>query len=186
VKRNGETVNILGSLGTPLEAPFAQFQPNVLLGSISPVLRLPVEQMSGYSFFQGKALSDVTNASAFKRAPKVIQDFIGYTEVTGKRSDGSKFSHAVALRPERMNFVLQLPPTSRVLSAMRQMENQDLDTQLKVWQQLTGIRPYSFDLEQEAARREKELRVKLEDLLTDAKVTAQYKRVFIPKEKTGF
>lgn len=184
VKRNGETVNILGSLGTPLEAPFAQFQPNVLLGSISPLLRLPVEQMSGYSFFQGKALSDVTNASAFKKAPKVIQDFIGYTEVTGKRSDGSKFQHAVALRPERMNFVLQLPPTSRVLSAMRQMENQDLDTQLKVWQQLTGIRPYSFDLEQEAARREKELRSKLEDLLTDAKVTAQYKRVFIPKEKT--
>lgn len=186
VKRNGATVNILGSLGTPLEAPFAQFQPNVLLGSISPLLRLPVEQMSGYSFFQGKALSDVTNASAFKHWPKVVQDFIGYTEVTGKRSDGSKFTHAVSLRPERMNWVLQLPPSSRVLSTMRQMGNQDMSTDLKAWQFLTGIRPYSFDLEQEAARREKELRVKLEDLLTDAKVTAQFKRVFIPKEKTTF
>lgn len=181
--KKGSTVEILGSLGTPIEQPFQAFQPNVLLGSISPLIRLPIEQMSGYSFYQGKALSDVTNASAFKRAPKVVKDFIGYTEIEGKKSDGTPFTWQVALRPERMNVVNNLPLVGRVLSSIKQMDAQDVSTQLKTWQQLIGIRPYSFDLETEAQKRENELKSKLENLLTKSGVTAQFKRTFIPKDK---
>ena len=52
----------------------------------------------------------------------------------------------------------------------------------KTLQQLVGLRPFSFDLEQEALKRERELREKLEKLLINAGVVAQFKRTFIPKD----
>ncbi len=180
-KKRGSTIEILGSLGTPIEQPFQGLQPNVLLGSISPLIRVPVEQMSGYSFFQGKALSDVTNAAAFEKAPQAIKDFIGYTDVSGKKKNGDPFNWSISLRPERMNLLLNLPPTSRVLSAMKQIGAVNVSDSAKVLQQLIGIRPFSFDLENESAKRERELRTKLENLLSNAGVTAKFSRVFIPK-----
>jgi len=181
--KKGSTVEILGSLGTPMEQPFQALQPNVLLGSISPLFRVPLEQASGYNFFQGKALSDVTNAAAFKSAPQALKDFIGFTELKGTKSDGTPFVWYVSLRPERMNLVLNLPPTSRVFSAMKQMQAVDVSEQSKILQQFVGVRPFSFDLEREAAKKEKELQRKLEDLLNNAGVVAKFSRVYIPKNK---
>jgi hypothetical protein len=184
--KKGSTVTILQGLGTPIEQPFQALQPNVLLGSVSPLLRVPVEQMSGYSFFQGKLLSDVTNAAAYRSAPGALKDFIGYTEIKGKKTDGAPFTWYVSLRPERMNIINNLPLAGRVLSSIKQMEAQDVSTQYKTLQQLVGVRPYSFDIEREADKREKEMMGKLENLLTKAGVTAQFKRTFIPKDKKGF
>lgn len=183
LKKNGDQITMITSLGTPLEAAFAQTQANVVLGSVSPLLRVPVEQMAGYSFFQGKPLSEATNAAAFQRAPKFIQDLIGFTEVKGRKSDGTPYTWYVSLHPEMMNLVLNLPPTTRVFTALKQMDAVDVDEQAKVFQQLTGVRPYSFDLERERAKREKEMMSQLENILTKAGVTAQFKRTFIPKEK---
>lgn len=180
-KKKGQTVEILGSLGTPLEQPFQQFQPNALLGSISPILRVPVEQLSGYSFFHEKPLSEVTNAASFDRAPSVVKDFIGYTKVTGTRKDGTAFEWSTSLRPERMHILLNMPPTTRVLTSLRQMTAANVSDSSKILQQLVGLRPFSFDLEQEAARRERELRQRLEKALIDAGVIAKFQRTFIPK-----
>lgn len=180
-ERRGSTLTLMTGFGTPIEQPFQAFQPNQLLGSISPLVRTPIEAATGYSFFQGKMLSDVTNAAAFKSMPDVVKDAIGYTEIEGKRSDGTPFTWYVSLRPGMMNFMLNLP-FARVLSATKQMQAVDVSNQYKVMQQLVGIRPYSFDVEQEAAKREREMREQLEDMLTKAGVTAKYKRVYVPKE----
>ncbi len=185
-KKKGETVNILSSFGTPIEAPFQQLQSNVLLGSVSPLIRVPVEQMSGHSFFQGKPLSDVTNAAAFRKAPGFLKGFIGYTELEGKRSDGTPFTWYVSLHPERMNLVLNLPPTSRVFSALKQMDAVDVAEQAKIIQFLTGVRPYSFDLQQEASKRQREMKSQLEDILTKAGVTAKFQTTYLPKQKEAF
>lgn len=182
-KKNGEIVTMLSSLGTPIEQPFAAMQANQFLGSLSPLIRVPIEQAAGYSFFQGKPLSEVTNATAFNHAPQVIKDFIGYTQINAKRSDGSPFQMQVALHPERMNILLNLPPTTRVFSALKQMDAVDVSTQQKVLQQLIGIKPYSFDLVQEAQKRQNEMKKSLETLLTNAGVTAQFKTTYIPKDK---
>lgn len=184
-KKRGDNVSLITNLGTPLEQPFQMIQANVFLGSFSPLVRLPLEQMSGYSFFQGKPLSEATNAAAFVHAPKVIQDFIGFTEVRGKKSDGTPYTWYVSLHPERMNLMLNLPPTTRVFTALKQMDAVDVSSQAKILQQLTGLRPYSFDLERERQKREKEMMSQLENILTKAGVTAQFKRTFIPKGEYG-
>lgn len=181
-KKNGNDINVIGSLGTPIEQPFSALQPNQFFGGISPILRVPFEQLTGYNIYSGKFLSDMTDATAYKHAPKVVQDFIGYTEVKTTDQKGKKNTLYVALRPERMNLMNNLPPTTRVLTSLRQLENENVTTGGKIMQQLLGVRVYSFDLEQEQAQREKELRNKLQDLLTKAKVTAKMNRVFIPKE----
>lgn len=181
-KKQGDQVTLIGNLGTPLESAFMMLQPNQFLGSISPLVRLPVEQGAGYSFFQGKPLSEVTNATAFKNWPEPIKRLIGYTEFTATKSDGTKYTHSVSLRPEMMNLVLNLPPTTRVFTAIKQMQNQDVDTGYKIAQQLIGIRPYSFDLERERQKKDREMRMQLEKLLDDADVVARFTKTFIPKE----
>lgn len=181
-KKEGQMATLYGSLGTPLEAAFSSIQANTLLGSLSPLVRVPVELGSGYNFFQGKAISEVTNATAFKNAPKAVKDLIGYTEVKAKRKDGTTYTLYMSLRPEMMHLVLNLPPTTRVLTAMKQMENADIDTQDKILQQTIGLRPYSFDLEQEAQKRENELKAKLQNVLTAAGITAQFTRTYVPKD----
>lgn len=182
-KKNGDMVNILANLGTPLEQPFQMMQANVLLGSVSPLIRLPVETGAGYSFFHGKPLSEVTNATAFQRAPKVIKDLIGFTKIEGTRSDGTPYTWNVALNPNMMNFILNLPPTSRMFTTLRQMDTADVATQAKIFQATTGVKVYSFDLEAERAKKEREMKQKLEDLLTKAGVTAQFTRTYIPQSQ---
>lgn len=182
-KKRGDQITLITNLGTPLEQPFQMMQAKVILGSVSPLIRVPIEQGAGYSFFQGKPLSEATNAAAFVHAPKFIQDLIGYTELSGTKSDGSKFTWYVSLHPEMMNLILNLPPTSRVFSALKQMDAVDVDQQAKIFQQLTGVRPYSFDLERERQKRENEMKRQLEELLTKAGVTAQFKTTYIPKAK---
>lgn len=182
-KKEGSVATMYGALGTPFEAAFSSVQPNNVLGSLSPLLRVPIESASGYNFFQGKPISEVTNATAFKNAPGPIKKLIGYTEVKAKRKDGTSYTLYMSLRPEMMHLVLNLPPTSRVLTAMKQMENADIDTSDKILQQTLGLRPYSFDLEQEAQKRENELKAKLQNVLTTAGITAQFTRTYIPKDK---
>jgi len=183
LEKRGSTVDILGSLGTPTEQVFQAWQPNAILGAISPILKVPAELATGYNFFYGKPLQDVTNAAALRKAPTIIKNFVGYTKVTGtNKKTGEDFEWEVSLKPERMHLILNLPPTSRVFSALKQMQNQKISTQAKTLQFLIGMRPFEVDLQREADRKERELRDKLQKMLQDAGIVAKFERAFIPKE----
>ena len=188
-KKEGEKVTIFGSLQTPFEQPFSAFQPNQLLGSMSPILKVPLEQMTGYSMFYGKPLSEVTNAAGYRYAPEAVRNFIGYQEVQWESKDGRKGTMYVSLNPERMNLLNSLPPTSRVISALKQVTNTDIDAGYRLLQQFTGLRPYTFDLDKEAKKRETEERKALEDILNKAGVIYKFEITGVPKNKpkaTGF
>lgn len=185
LRRDGSHVEILSTIGSPIEQPFQQLQPNQALASVSPILRVPAELMSGYSVFHGKPISEVTNAAAFKSAPEPLKDFIGFTEVQGKTKDGKEFTYYASLRPERMHLVMNLPPTARVWSTIKQLQKDDVSTNTKIWQQLVGFNPYEFDLEIEAKRREDELKGELEQVLDTANVGYSINRFIIPKDTTS-
>lgn len=181
--KNGENVNVQQGFASPLEQPFAALQPNAILGSLAPAIRVPLEQASGYNFFQGKPLSQVTNASAFAHAPKFIQDMIGFTTVKGTDSSGKAYNFYVSLKPQMMNLLLNLPPTSRVFTSLKQIETADKDQSLQATlaQQLIGTHAYSFNLTVEAQRQENQLKNQLQQMLQEAGVTASYSRSYIPK-----
>ena len=176
-KKNGSQIEVLRSLGTPLEGAFMNLHANQNLGAVSPLIRVPVELGAGYNFFAGKPLSEVTNASAFVHAPQVIKDAIGFTTIT--KEDGSKWN--VAMRPEIMHLITNLPPTPRVFSTLSQFEGPNSTAQQLLLSNTIGVKLSSFDLEVEQAKKEKILRQQLEDLLTNARITAKFTRTYIPK-----
>lgn len=181
--KKGSLLSIYGSFGTPIEQPFQAFQPSAILGSVSPLLRVPVEQMSGYSFYNGKALSEVTNAGGYKNAPEAIKKLIGFKEVSWKNPKTGEYTKwYVSLRPEMMNVVNNLPMSGRVISSLKQMQNENVAGQDRIIQQILGTRPYSIDIEREMEKREAENRKQLEQLLLKAGVIAQFKKTFVPKE----
>lgn len=182
-EKKGENAQIIAGLGTPVEQPFQAFQPNTILGSVSPLIRLPVELMSGYNFFQGKLMSQVTNAAAFKHAPDSIKELIGYTEFKGKDSEGKPFAQYISLRPKTMHFIQNLPIVSRTLSALKQIENENVSAQYRTLQQITGIRPYDINFEEESEKKMLETQRELEEMLTKARVTGRFIRTFIPKDR---
>ena len=181
-KRDGNAAEIFSSFGTPLEQPFQTFTPNAFLGSITPILRVPMEMATGQNFFYGKPISEVTNATAFKHFPKIIKDFIGYDEIERERKDGTKFKMYISLRPERMNFVLNLPPTTRMFSIFKQLTEADQTEGSRLMELLFGTKVYSVDLEIEAKKRDAEVRAEMETLLDNDDIVATFKKTYIPKK----
>ncbi len=179
----GNTLDILGDFGFPVEQPFHALQPNMLLSSLSPIIRLPAETMSGYSFFNGKPLSEVTNAQAFKNAPGPLKSLIGYTEVKAKTSDGRPYTLYVSLHPSMMNLLLNLPPTSRVLSSLKQIDQADTTGSDKALQSLLGVHIYSVDWQKEAQKQAATQKSELESLLQKAGVVYTFTQAAVPKAK---
>ena len=176
-KRDGKMLEIIQGFGTPIEQPFKALGKNEILGSISPILRLPLEQMTGQDLFRGKDISEVNDATAFKEAPRILQDFIGYVNVPWSSKDGSKSGTMfVSLRPERLHLLMNLPPTSRVLSTLGQIQRTNVSDGQKLLRNTIGVYTYGFDIEQEEARRERERIQQLQDLLDNAGVIYRFQR----------
>ena len=184
MSRDNNHVTVLSSLGIPIDQALGNLDPHTLLGMTTPLIKFPVEKMSGYSFFHGKPISEVTNAAAFASAPEFLKDYVGFSEVQGtNKATGEKFTYYTALRPDRMHTILNLPPTSRTWSYLRSMQDTDLTTQAKWMGFLIGVKPESFDMDVESARREKENQKEMEELLKQAGVGYTFTRYILPKEK---
>lgn len=181
--RNGSSVTLLNSLSSPIEQPFQQFQPNQLLSSVSPILRVVPELMADYSAYYGKPISDVTDASSYKHAPAAIKKLIGYTEVTvPNKKTGETIEFSVAMRPQNMHIINNLPASGRLFNTLESMTNKDFTTQQKMLAGLLGYRIYEKDLEYEAAQREKENREELEKLLERSKAGYNFSKFTLSEE----
>lgn len=167
---------IISGFGTPIEQPFQQFQPNSLLGSISPLIRYPVEAMTGYQFFRGKPTSEVIDASDFKEAPQPLKDFIGYAEYQGTTKAGEKYNRSISLRPGNMNFFNNLPFAGRIANILGNMTNENITDQAKSLMLITGIQARSADFEQLQKDQEELLRKQLEKILYDSGVRGAFVR----------
>ena len=169
---------IISGFGTPIEQPFQQFQPNSLLGSISPLFRYPVEAMTGYQFFRGKPTSDVIDAKNFREAPQAIKDFIGYAEYQGTTKTGKKYNRSVSLRPGNMNFINNLPWAGRISTIMGTMTDQNISDQAKSLSLITGVQARSADFQQLEKDQEELLRKQLEKILSDSGVRGSFVRSY--------
>lgn len=172
--RQGEKVSLLTSLQTPIEQPFQAL--STLYGSMNPLIKLPIEQTTGYSFFYGKPLSQVTNADAYSSAavPQAIRDFIGYTQYSYIAKDGTTRTLNVALKPMNMNILQNLPLTPRILSILKNMQGADPAKAQFYMTNLFGVTPQEIDLQTEATARQKEIKASLENILSKAGIGYTY------------
>lgn len=182
VSRNGKNVSVLTSLGSPFEQPF-QTMGNIM-GATNPIIKGPIEQITGYSFFNGKPLSEVTNATAYSSplVPQVIRDFIGYTENHYVDSSGKEHTQYVSLKPSHMNIFNNIPLTPRVLSTLKLMQTSDMSTQEKLLQGLLAMKPEEFNLDKETLKRNQEMQSQLQDVLDKAGIGYEFTRFQLKKK----
>jgi len=182
--KKGETT-ILSGLKTPFESAIASLTPSTFLSGTTPLAKTTIEFAFGYNSFRGVPLDEVIGAGVFgnDNTPEVIKDFIGLSKVEGVNSKtGEKFEYWVSLRPERMHLLLNMPPTQRLLSTLKDMTNANLSTQSKLLKTITGWKVDSVDMEYQAAQREKEMQERLQKILKDAGVGYSFERFVLPKE----
>jgi len=180
--RNAENISLITTLGTPFEQPFSQF--GNLAGSLNPLIKGPVEKATGFSFFNGRPVSQVTDARAFSSPlmPELLKDFIGYTEITYNAKNGEEKKLYVSLRPENLNLLNNLPFIPRTISTLRMFENKELSAQETAFGLLFGMKIDDVNLLTEAERREKELQKQLEDLLDQADLGYRFDRFQLKKK----
>lgn len=154
---------------------------NGIFGAMNPLLKVPIERATGQDLFRGKAIEEVTNATAFKFFPKPIKDFIGYTEYEAETSEGEKYKRYVSLKPSNLHLLNNIPVTSRLWSTMGQVSSDNKTASEKVLQVLTGISNQSIDADYSSKMEEKETLEQLERVLKDAGVIYQFNRNFVPK-----
>jgi hypothetical protein len=177
-KRDGNKITLINTLGTPIEALFGSLQPNALLGSMSPIIAVPLQVQIGKHFFFDRDLKDVNDATAYQDFPEAIKEYIGYT--TRENRDGS-IRH-IALNPTRMFILNNIPPSSRVVSTIGQLKAENVSGKLKILRQLTGIKPYGEDLDLEERNKERAKIKELQELLEDSGVAPIFRRSFIPND----
>lgn len=176
IRRNGERVDVLTGFGLPIEQPFQSLTSNGFLGSISPLLKYPVEWLTGYDMFKGKATSDVIDAKDFRDAPKFLQGFIGYVEYKGVTKDGKEYISYHSLAPSRMAKIYNIPMVGRVMSTIGNLSDDDIASQERFLQLFTGIKIDEYNMESLRAREEADIVNGLEKILRDAGIRGQFTR----------
>jgi len=181
VGREKGKVELLTTLGTPFEAPFQQL--GNLMGALNPLIKGPIEAKTGFSFFHGRPISEVTNATAFSGdyVPDAVKDFVGYTRVDYKDKQGNDHVLHMSLKPRNMFMFNNLPFAPRVITSLKLLETTDITGQKKILQSLFGIKPDTIDLSAESVKREKELKAQIEKLLGDAGLGYSFSRFQLNK-----
>lgn len=177
--RDGDKVTFASRGQLPLDAALSQAQLNVLFAGTSPLLRVPIEQATGYSFFKDKQIADITNARNYKMAPQALKDFIGYEDVTYTKADGTKGTAEVSLRPDRMNLVDNLPMATKPFTILNNLTNMDLTEGEKALSSMFGMGQSELNLTVLDKQRQAELRSKLIKVLTDAKVGNEFHKFYL-------
>jgi hypothetical protein len=177
--REGSHITLLKTIGTPLEETLSRTGAQANLGIISPLIKAPLEMMSGYSFFHGRDISEVTKADAYRYAPKAIQEFIGYAEVNYTDKDGNPQTYYTSFNPKNMHILNNIQPVGRTFSEIARVERQE--TSFRAYMAaLFGIDTAEYDLDEEALKMENQNKQRLEKLLQQAGIGYTFSR-YVPE-----
>lgn len=182
---------IAPGLGTPVEQPGQLLGNNPLLrlGSmINPIFKVPLEKAADKDFFYrksvggkttGQDLSDIVDAKYYAKAPKFLKDFLRITEVQKKKKDGTPYTSYVG-DPYRLHILRNLP-TSRGVSYLNNIYNEDQSAETKTLNLGTGLKPRPIDFETVEYFRNRDNQRALEDLLIRAGVIKRFESTYTPK-----
>ena len=182
-KQEDGTLKSLMFTESPVAQPFDALTAKGILGSVSPFIRTPIEQMTGYDMYHGKPFSEVTNASGYKHAPSILKKYIGYDEIHFTDSNGKKKTWSVSLRPSRLNMVSNLPISSRVLSSIRQLSGNDITAKQKAMEQLFGASYMNVDMNKILKYEDKRTMKEYTDVLDTANVIYSFSKNITNKKE---
>jgi hypothetical protein len=177
--REGSHITLLRALGTPLEETFSRMSGQENISMLSPLVKAPLEFMSGYSFFHGRPISEVTNADVYQFAPEYIKEFIGLEEVKYTDKQGNEQTYFTSFDPQRMWLLNNIQPTGRFFSEANRIDKSP-DPVAKFNALMFGFGAREFNLDYERDKRIKENREALIKILEQGGVGYTFTR-YIPE-----
>jgi hypothetical protein len=174
-KKNGQVVYLWSGLNTPLQGALSLANPNTLVSSANPLLKLPVELVTGYDTFRGGMIDPHSNAALLQEAPTFFQDMMGYTSYTYKTKEGKSIQVHTALNTKAFHAFMNFPIGGRLFSEGLQWNKLEEDyingkiplSQLML-QVMTPAQLRELDLDKLSEQEQKAKAKKLQDMLTSA------------------
>lgn len=174
--RMGETKkgspNYLYSLGLPLE-DVNKISSKAVLDLLSPVVKFPLERLTGKNFYFDKDISEVNTApQMFSNLPQPLKEWLSYKE---SRYNGKVYRTA---DPYKLHFLTSL--ISRGIFTLDKLTDPNTPLLVKSLYTLSGIKGKTLDIEQEKVYRAKEQQEKTNQLLESQGKLKKFTRYYQP------
>ena len=165
----------LSSLGLPMEVLAKPgMTGDTITQMLSPLLKIPLEQATGTSFFTKKKIKEdpfFYKTTQFMANIPVLKQYL-------QAEEGEK---GWVVNPQRMYWLKSI--IGRFISTGETITKEDKEWIEKVINVLSGIKTYSFDAEEQRYFKEKEIESEQAQKLLRKGEISKFERYFVPKDK---
>jgi hypothetical protein len=161
--KDGRDVTMLTGFGLPTDAlnetlggdqGFGVGTLQNILGSLSPVIKTPIEVGTGKNIFTGKDIIDENYGGRYEKFPEPIKRLLGYREEEITKKDGSKYTKQTV--DPIANYIMSTAPFLSPSATMFKRSAEVPDNPLNILNILSGGRVYTRNLDQEEDARARE------------------------------
>jgi len=173
--KDGQAKYITG-FGSPLEALETPFSAKGLMGSLSPLLKAPIELTTGKNIFKGVDIAQDTSGNDYRNAPKWAKDILGVKE--NKQADGTI---RYTMPPMTKYALSMMPMTARSVPTIMKLFNISKGEAQDLLPVISGVKTYSIDEADQAERAKKDEQDAAWKKLQSMGIGATYTKQYIPK-----